>query len=53
MTDEKRRPADAAPMTENSPVSVPEEVEPDFLAEEEHDGWSEIRRRPSDPGPAR
>ncbi len=51
MHDEKRSQIDAKPATaEEIDVSLPNDDPHDLFSDEEHDGWSEIKRRPSDPG---
>ncbi|MCZ7687357.1 MAG: hypothetical protein M5U28_54900 [Sandaracinaceae bacterium] len=49
MTNEKRpAPADGAPVSEPAAPS-PEEAEPDFFSNDEHDGWSPIVKRSTTP----
>lgn len=49
MTKEKRpAPAEGAPVPETAAPS-PEDAEPDFFSNEEHDGWSPIVKRSSNP----
>ncbi|HEY8432340.1 MAG TPA: hypothetical protein VIL20_28400 [Sandaracinaceae bacterium] len=51
MNERKRPlPADDGPVPEPSPAASPEDApEPDFFADQEHDGWSPIVRRSSTP----
>lgn len=47
MNDEKPRPPYDASSLPIDPAA--EDEEEDFYADDEHDGWSEIKRRPSEP----
>lgn len=50
MSDEKRR-GPAAPMPDPKQAPPPEDAEPDFFSDGEHDGWGPIKRRTPTPVP--